>query len=734
MGEPVPASGQSASIPLPVAIGRYLEVSLYLLVLTGFGTLASTGGLDLPTVFLVGATLLLRGYLLGKRRSLMIPERWTTILTLAYVGFYLVDYFILSQSFLNATVHLVLFVMVIRLFSARRDRDYYFLAVIAFLMVLAGAVLTVDSVFLVSFAAFVLMAVMTFILMEMRHASSHANAQSKDPPDLLAYRHMGFSLAGTSPVLVCLIMLGAGAIFFVLPRASTAYLSALSPHNEVSTGFSDTVRLGRIGQIQESNAVVMHVQIDGDQGGHYELKWRGISLSLFDGTTWSNPHSKFAVVRNPDGSFILPDEQRLQRNQSQSALVRQIHYRVVMEPIGAGVFFVAARPRMLTGNYRMIGMDAGGAVFDLDPEHPVSVYEASSLLTRPDPSVLRASPEKYPPEIEINYLQLPDLDPRIPELARRVTAKPGNSYDKATALEQYLRTNFAYTLQQPPVPPKDPLATFLFERKRGHCEYFASAMAIMLRTLGIPSRIVNGFQAGEFNDLTDQYVVRGRDAHSWVEAYFPGAGWVTFDPTPGGSVGAENGLGRIGLYLDAMSSFWREWVINYDSRHQAELGWQATRSARTFLDEMRSWTRVRYRTMLNSARQVSHTISRSPTLWTLGALFGTLLLVMAANLRRIWRLWHRSKAASHPASAPALAATVWYQRMTRLLAKRGWRKTSGQTAGEFLPLIDDEEMRNRVAEFTRRYERARFGESAEDASKLPQLYQEIVAQSASLRR
>ena len=155
------------TVPLPKAIDRYLELSLYLLVLTGFGTLASTGGLDLPTVVVVGAALLYRGYLIVKRRTLRISDRWTTLLTLGYVAFYLVDYFLISGAFLNATVHLVLFVMVVRLYSASRDRDRSFLAVIAFLMVLAAAVLTVDSVFLLAFAAFMLTAVVTVMLMEM---------------------------------------------------------------------------------------------------------------------------------------------------------------------------------------------------------------------------------------------------------------------------------------------------------------------------------------------------------------------------------------------------------------------------------------------------------------------------------------------------------------------------------------------------------------------------------------
>src|ERR1700680_3593045 len=134
---------QSEIAPLPTAVQRYFEVALYFLVLCGFATLVSTGGLDLPTLLLVGTALLFRGFLLATRRILLIPESWTTTLTLGYVAFYLADYFVFSGLFVSATVHLVLFVMVVRLFSTRRDRDYYFLAVISFLMVLAAAVLTV---------------------------------------------------------------------------------------------------------------------------------------------------------------------------------------------------------------------------------------------------------------------------------------------------------------------------------------------------------------------------------------------------------------------------------------------------------------------------------------------------------------------------------------------------------------------------------------------------------------
>jgi len=132
-------------------------------------------------------------------------------------------------------------------------------------------------------------------------------------------------------------------------------------------------------------------------------------------------------------------------------------------------------------------------------------------------------------------LQLPPkLDPRIPQLAQKITAAAENPYDKSVVLESYLRRNFGYTLNLAGKPGADPLPQFLFVTKAGHCEYFASAMAVMLRTLGIPSREVNGFLPGEFNDVAGDYIVRGSDAHSWVEAYFPGSGWINVRPNAGG--------------------------------------------------------------------------------------------------------------------------------------------------------------------------------------------------------
>src|SRR5258708_26193629 len=347
---------QAGVIPVSQAINKYFELSVYFLVLMGFGTLASTGVLDWPAILLVVSALAVRGYLLAERRRIVFSERWTTPLTILYFIFYAGDYFLISRSFLTATVHLVLFAVVVRTFSLRRDRDYIMLSILAFLMVLASAVLTVDSVFLLFFVGFTLMAVATVVLLQMRRPAKLATFQARHSRDAHEHRHLAFSLARTAPALVLMILLGGAAVFFLLPRMSAGYLQAYSFGSDLSTGFSDRVQLGQIGQIQQSNAVVMHIQIEGDRRGQYALNWRGVTLTDFDGKNWSNPRTTYSLPRQGDGAFAVPFFSQGAAAPAQPQIRtgsakpnHYIHYRVLMEPIGTNVFFLAPWARRITG-------------------------------------------------------------------------------------------------------------------------------------------------------------------------------------------------------------------------------------------------------------------------------------------------------------------------------------------------------------------------------------------------
>jgi len=722
-----PQSPQPGVIPLNRAIDHYFELALYLLVLTGFATLASTGGLDLPSTILVGVALAVRGYQLAKRQQFVISEAWTTPLSVAYFVFFAADYFVLSRGFLPATVHLALFGVVVRMFSLRRERDHVTLAILAFLMVLASAVLTVDSIFLFSFALFMMMAVGTFVLMEMRRSGHAANIQARHSNDPQEHRHLAFALARVAPALMFMILIGGAIVFFVMPRMSAGYMGGYSFGTDLSSGFSDHVQLGQIGQIQQSGAVVMHIQIDGDTVGRSDLHWRGVTLADFDGRTWSSPRDQFTLQHQSDNTFRVPRATVFARSFAKPILAREhvIHYRVLMEPIDTNVFFLAPWARSVTGNYRMLASDGGGAVYNLDSQRSISRYEADSDIAIATPAELRTAGRDYPAPITGQYLRLPSLDARVPQLAAQITRSATNDFDKAAAIENHLRTRFGYTLQLPQTPVKDPIANFLFERRQGHCEYFASSMAVMLRTIGIPSRVVTGFRSDEFNDLTGNYVVRAKDAHAWVEAYFPGYGWQTFDPTPAGGSGSPQGWNRLALYVDAMASFWRDWVVSYDTSHQYSLGQAAFSGTRGAWENARKWARLHYASMLKWARRSQDRVQHSPGRWAILGAGVVLILLLLGNLGRIARLLHEKWLQAHPERSPEQAAAMWYQRMARALARRGLRKPAAQTAQEFVKKIEDSRLREPVARFTQVYESARFGNSAEDVKRLPELYEEV---------
>lgn len=710
---------QSGEFTLSAAIHRYFDVALYLLIFTGFGTLASTGRLDFPTVLLVMAALLFRGYVLARRRTVLLSERWTNVLTIACVGFYVADEFVISKTFIGALVHMVLFVMLIRLFSAQRDRDHYLLAALAFVMVLAAAILTVDSTFLFALAGFILVGAATFVLMEMQHAAQQSPVQAREPSVHQAYRKLSFAIAAVAPTLLVFIFALAGLIFFVLPRVSAGYMNAYTGGNDLSSGFSDRVELGSIGQIQKSKTVVMHVQVDGDTTGAYQFKFRGVTLDQFDGRNWSSTRDKRLLPRGSGGNF------NLQQPESTASRGRMLHYRVAMQPLLSDVFFLIAAPRALQGNYRALAEDGEEDVFDLDSEHPVTRYEADSIIRAPLLKNQARESAVRLPGVASQYLQLPTLDPRVRDLAQQIAGPLTSPLDKASAIESYLRLHYGYTLHLPQQTPHDPIGNFLFVRKQGHCEYFASAMAVMLRSIGIPSRLVNGFSGGEFNDLTSQYVIRESDAHSWVEAYISGQGWLEFDPTPASAAEAHSRWGRVLLYLDAMGSFWRDWIVNYDLGHQLRLTQDASRGSRELVSHAQSWAAGKYENALAWARRVQGRVGASAVQWILRAFAVLLLLVCATSVPRLLAFAHKLRIVRSPAKAPQVAASLWYQKMLGIVARRGWEKLPAQTPEEFAAAIRDEELKKRVTIFTEHYESARFGGTAEDASRLPEIYEEI---------
>ena len=714
-------STQQPSRTAHPVIQRFFDVSLYLLLFTGFIMLAGTGKLDWASVALCASALLGKGYLLLQQSEAAIPEQWTTYLTLVYVAFFALDYFLISQTFIGALVHMVLFASMVKIFSIHRERDYLYLGILSFGMVLAAAVLTADSLFFGIFCVFVLLAVMTFVSMEMRRSwiasQSATPSESRDVYDL---RRFAGSVSRACVWLVLSIVLGTGVLFFLIPRKPSAgYLSNFASRSELSTGFSEEVRLGEIGVIQQSSTVVMHVKFAAGTKPPGDLRWRGVALTSFNGRRWSGPHEDGPTEANQRGTFAaLPNTARLFAGRG-----RRVAYKVSLEPFGSRVFFVLPEAVLISGRYQTVQIDSTGSIFNMDTSRVVTDYSVLSEIPPPMPATPEAG--RDPGVSEIVYLQPPpQLDPRVAGLAEQLTRNETTAYFKASAIERYLSTNFGYTLQQPSVPPKDPIANFLFERKQGHCEYFASAMVLMLRTIGIPSRVVNGFRGGEYNDVTGSYIIRASNAHSWVEAYFRGYGWYTFDPTPSAAT-APARVSRLYLYVDAMREFWHDWVVNYDTGHQSTLGFTAVRQSYSAFELTRRWFESSYQNWLGRARAAREHFQRHVNAWTTWMTAAFALFVLLLVGPKLFVALRRLRFARKPRLEPHSSATIWYGRLLKLLAKRGIRKGPTQTPQEFVHTLSSDVVRQRVEAFTFHYERARFGDSADDAERLPELYREL---------
>jgi len=272
----------------------------------------------------------------------------------------------------------------------------------------------------------------------------------------------------------------------------------------------------------------MRVRIEDGQERN-EFRWRGVALDEFTGRGWRKSNE----VRRSERKLETPPLFQLGTIQALHRLTTQT---VFLEPIDSPVLFAASRAVAIQGEFPSLRVDSEGSAQTRRHEFDRVIYKALSDMMQPEVALLRRDARSYPVTFE-RYLQVPDsLDPRINALANAVVvnAHARNRYDEAKAIELHLQQEYGYSLQMKAGGP-DPLADFLFNVKAGHCEYFSTAMTMMLRTRGIAARVVNGFLPGEYNDAAGAYTIRQSDAHSWVEVYFPeNQARVTFDPTPPG--------------------------------------------------------------------------------------------------------------------------------------------------------------------------------------------------------
>lgn len=720
-----------------ISVERYFEVSLLLMLTVSFLTITTTRKLDTPSTLVVFAALGLRLVSYFRDRDWSLAPRTVTRIAIFYVFFYGLDFFIFTPGptildhMLAATVHLILFATVVKVFSARTYRDYGYLATLSFMMMLASAILTVSTVFIACFIFYVLFSISTFISYEIKRSAEAAARPSEGPYASSASNRRAIekALSLTTGGLAVGIVALATALFFVIPRYRTGYLTNLGAERQNITGFSESVNLGDIRKILRSNQVVMRVIPSGSPRELAGLKWRGVALTSFDGKHWYNDNTETTGIL--PASYAEGGVQRIVLPRSegwQTGSRQRVRYRVIVAPLTTDVVFAAAVPRELTSHMRFVMMDETNGLHN--PQHGYSPfgYEVLSEIGLPSAAELRLVTADVPPDIRLIYLRPPPtLDAEVERLTRRIIAPAGNNFDRARAVESYLRDNFRYTLDPPPIEPKDPVASFLFKAKAGYCEYFAGAMAVMLRTVGIPTRLVNGFQTGVYNRLGQDYVVRARDAHSWVEVYFNGFGWIPFDPTPPDPNETAAAWSALDDYLDAASLFWNEWIINYDFSRQLELARDVEQESRLFHDAMNRRFQVFKTSAVRYSFRFEHWLGTHKLVVLVAmALVLAILVAQEKSLTledlRLFIAWtfHRGDY-----RMDATQAALTYRRFLKVLAKKGHRKAPAETPREFVATLAGSRLEAGASEFTRLYNSFRFGAEAAPLARLRELLEQL---------
>jgi len=308
----------------------------------------------------------------------------------------------------------------------------------------------------------------------------------------------------------------------------------------------------------------------------------------------------------------------------------------------------------------------------------------------------------------------------------QITAKSPTEYDKAAAIELFLKAHFQYSLNLNGKQTDDPLAYFLFTRRSGHCEFFAAAMTVMLRDIGIPARYVGGFLPGEYNDVGGDWIVRASDAHTWVEVFFPGYGWITFDPTPAGDGHRTGILDRLNMYWDGFQFAWGEWIVNYDFGHQVSLADSAQKTGRNWVEGVRKYYRDKQRAAIRIILALDKRAEHSPYfLPGILVILVAILLYLRGRALFTFMMARWSLRARRGGNVTASLATLEYREMLRMLEKRGWKKAPSQTAQEFAAAIPAPDIAAPVAQLTQLYESARFGDHAAPAQQMSALLRAI---------
>lgn len=666
----------------------------------------------------------------------------------------------------NWLLHALEFALVMtasRLFQRRFAQDYLQLYALSFLLILVAAVIHPSLIFA---ACFVVYAILTIWALTMVHLVREIEVQTETGPEhllpppklqmskLFKWRKRRKSalkaeeeLASLPPspispetmqwrrrqligggFLMASSLMAVGALlvsmvfFFLFPRLGMGFFYARTRASQQVTGFSDAVKLGNFGKIKTSAEVVMRIKFPEEPGRlKKSVRLRGLSFDHFDGRNWSRSEGARWQLQRLGQRYEVPNARLPKRGLERSYLMH-----VYLEPLSTDVRVLFAPPRTRAfsfldseydgyrGRRKKISLGLGGdftfkAPNDTSLAYATEVVESRSEAKRRQ-QIVRFADEATPKWVQERWQQLPDtVDPRIGKLARRLVGRETSRLQQALLIEAALRKGWTYSLAGDQ-DPADPLGDFLFGKKTGHCEYFATSMAVIMRSLGHPARVVNGYLGGQYNDFGAYRMIKQGDAHTWVEVYFPRIGWATFDPTPSAGQLAPQLQGLLGWarrVADGGKMLWYSWIVEYDLERQVAV-MRRIGSALRKVGGGLSVGSGRMRRRQQKQKDEEKNPTKLPIPWLP---IGITFTAAAA----IYFLWRRRQKPSKAVFDQRLDKVL--RRVDRRLAALGYQRAGWQTWQMVAARLQAEDVAaaHDAKAFAQRWDRARYGADGVEA-------------------
>ena len=459
-------------------------------------------------VFSLAVALFLRRSLMGQSRPL--PSWAMNLLGLVYLPFLLLDFSLFWQGrVLRPLLHLALFTLAVKLFGLKRERDKWHVFLLTFFVFLAAMGTSVHPTVVLYMLTFLVLS----LLLMARFAAFHVLSGQGLSGSRIEIPLSRFLVIGTVLTLALAVPL-----FALLPRLGKPYL--VGPGGGVggamqSARFLERIGMDVIGRARSSRAVTMRLEYETPPPSGHEMRFRAAVYSEYRGDGWSRGKVRTQrLARQRDGFFHVAD------GQSRSWL------EVWLEPVASVGLVLPVEALTVDIATPTMHLDDGGLTHLLFRRPDTVRYRVGM-----SPSAGLHLSAGLPLPLPLDEADRMDGGERIAALASEV-AGTGEPIEKAGRIQGFLMREYTYSLDLMGIRSDSPVEDFLFDWRRGHCEYFASSMVLMLRAVGVPARLVTGYLGGEYNPFEDYYVVRQSNAHAWVEVLLPDRGWTTFDPTP----------------------------------------------------------------------------------------------------------------------------------------------------------------------------------------------------------